>query len=326
MTGGSPSSVNSVPQSELTDCDDKASKQIDSRIDGVCDDCLAVPWENFGTSDDPASFTKRDPFAAWKYIVPTGRSWPSTSTCRICSFLRELLADYGHDSAVSIRKLRGGWDGEKPFRTTFLELDQEEEGNVDSDSDSSQDERDTSALVSKNDDTCDGDDIEAPDEGSDDDSYTIWEDDDDAYHTFSIPSFFATSLEVEEFQVAMRGYKPTDADLGVIESWLSECNTLHIEGCRTQNRQYVNNLKVIDCAKRAIVPAPPDCSFVALSYVWGPPSAQPDLTTSELDMILPPTIEDSITVTQELGFTYLWIDRYVSNSSHDCSCGYLVRI
>jgi len=77
---------------------------------------------------------------------------------------------------------------------TFLELDQEEEGSMNSDS--SQDERATSALASKNDDVCDDEEIEASDEEIDDDSYTIWEDNDDAYHTISIPSFFATSLAV----------------------------------------------------------------------------------------------------------------------------------
>ncbi|KAF3038880.1 hypothetical protein E8E11_000811 [Didymella keratinophila] len=316
MTGGSPSSVSLVSQAELGKCHDEASKDIDSRVDSVCDDCLAVPWENFGTSDHPASFTKREPFAAWKYIAPAARTWPSTSTCRICSFLRDLLLAYGYESTTSIRKLRGGWDGEKPFRMTFLELSQEEEENMDSDS--SEDERDTSVLASKNDSMCDGDNIEGSDrESDDDDSYTIWEDDDDAYHTFSIPSFFATSLEVNDFQLAMSGYKPTDADLGVIKSWLSECNTVHVKKCRPQNRNYVRNLKVIDCAKRAIVSAPPDCSFVALSYVWGPPSAQPDLTSIKLNIVLLPTIEDSITVTQELGFTYLWIDRYCINQDDE---------
>ncbi|KAG9203836.1 hypothetical protein G6514_001997 [Epicoccum nigrum] len=294
---------------------DEASVQIDSRVDGICDDCLAVPWENFGTSDDPASFTKREPFAAWKYIVPEGRTWLSTSTCHICSFLQDLMAEYGHDRTISIRKLHGGWDGEKPFRMTFLELDQEEQG--DTDTNRSLDEHDASALSDSNDDVCDGDETEGSDMESDDDSYTIWEDDDDAYHTFSIPSFFATSLEVEDFRLAMRGYKPTDADLGLVKSWLSECNTMHIEKCRPQNRQYVRNLKVIDCSERVIVPAPPDCSFVALSYVWGPPSAQPDLASSELNKVLPPTIEDSITVTQKLGFRYLWIDRYCIDQNNE---------
>jgi hypothetical protein len=115
---------------------------------------------------------------------------------------------------MSVRKLRGGWDGEEPFRMTFLELDQEGEKNMGLDC--SQDECDTSSLASKNDDVCDGDDIEGSDEESDDDSFTIWEDDYDAYHTFSIPSFFAISLEVQDFQFAMRGYKPTDTDLAML--------------------------------------------------------------------------------------------------------------
>ncbi|KAF3036966.1 hypothetical protein E8E12_007907 [Didymella heteroderae] len=198
---------------------------------------------------------------------------------------------------------------------TFLELDQEEQDRVDLDN--SEDERNVRPLAGEADVKYDSDEIDVSDRASDDSSYTIWEDDEDAYHTFSMPSFFATSLEVEEFQIAMRGYKPTNADLGIVRSWLDECHAMHVEKCHLQNRQYVRDLKVIDCAKRAIVPAPPDCPFVALSYVWGSPSAQPDLTSPGVTTKLPQTIEDSITVTLELGFTYLWIDRYCINQDDE---------
>lgn len=300
---------------EHAGCIDNSLKEQQGQNNDICDHCLAVPWENFGTSEDPASFTKREPFAAWKYIVPAGRTWPSTSSCCICSFLRDLLTEYGHKNTTSIRKLRGGWDGEKPFRLTFVELDQEYEDSTNSDI--SEDKR----LPEGNDGVkSDNEEAEDSDQESDDSSYTIWEDDDEAYHTFLVPSFFATSLEVKDFQNAMRAYKPTTADLGVVKGWLSGCSTTHVVKCRTQNRQYVRNLKVIDCARRVIVAAPPDCSFVALSYVWGPPSVQPDLISSDLNIVLPQTIEDSITVTQELGLTYLWIDRYVS-ALNRCFCG-----
>lgn len=294
---------------------ERTSKEQQDQNNGICDHCLAVPWESFGTSEDPASFTKREPFAAWKYTVPAGHTWPLTSSCCICSFMRDLLTEYGHESTTSIRKLRGGWDGEKPFRMTFVEIDQEYKDGADFDI--SEDK----VLPEGHDGVkSDNEEAEESDQGSDDSSLTIWEDDQEAYHTFSVPSFFTTSLEVEDFQNTMRGYKPTAANLDVVKEWLSVCNTTHVVKCCKQNRQYVRNLKVIDCARRVIVAAPPDCSFVALSYVWGPPSAQPDLISTSLDIVLPPTIEDSITVTRELGLTYLWIDRYVS-ASNQCFCG-----
>lgn len=302
---------------ELASPDDNSTKQMDSPHHGICDDCFKVPWENFGTSHDPVSFTVREPFMSWKYIVPTGRTWPASPTCRICRFMRELLAGYGFGGTTSIRKLRGGWDGEKPFRMTFLELDQDEGDSLGSEH--SEDEHDTACSDGDVDFQSDDNESDKSEQGSDDDAYTVWENDDDAYHTFAIPSFFATSLEVDAFQFAMHGYKPTHVDFGVIRSWLDECNRAHSEKCHPRTRHYVRNLKVIDCARRAIVPAPPGSAFVALSYVWGPPSTQPSLTSPDLSMLLPRTIEDSIAVTLELGFTFLWIDRYVSTLAASCT-------
>jgi hypothetical protein len=90
--------------------DGKGSRPIDDRADDICDTCLDVPWESFGTLDDPASFTEREVFMSWKYIVPDGTIWPGSSSCRICRFLRNLLADHGFDITIPVKKLRGGWD------------------------------------------------------------------------------------------------------------------------------------------------------------------------------------------------------------------------
>lgn len=284
------------------DTNDKGSSDI-------CDNCLSVPWEKFGASDDPGSFSAREPFMAWKYIVPEGRSWPGNSVCRICRFLRELLTNYGCDSTTCIRKLYGGWDGEKPFRITFIKHDEIEDRDHSSSGDSGDEQGCCDEDEFWTDDSQDND----YQEDSENDSLTLWSDSEDGWLTFSIPSFFATFLEVEAFQSAMKGYKPTDADFGLVRSWLDECNRMHGESCRLRNRTYVRNLKVIDCSKRTIISVPPDCPYVALSYVWGPPSAQPSLKGLDLPSLLPQTIEDSINVTRELGFKHIWIDRYVSH-------------
>ncbi|KAF2489231.1 heterokaryon incompatibility, partial [Lophium mytilinum] len=44
-----------------------------------------------------------------------------------------------------------------------------------------------------------------------------------------------------------------------------------------------------------------DCSYVALSYVWGP-------DTRRGEKALPKTIEDAVNVTLSMGFDYLWVD------------------
>lgn len=71
------------------------------------------------------------------------------------------------------------------------------------------------------------------------------------------------------------------------------------------------NLKLIDCETRAIVPAS-DHIYVTLSYLWGKGPHDPQ-TSDRLPIHVPLTIEDALSVTRQLGFRYLWIDRYCIN-------------
>lgn len=71
----------------------------------------------------------------------------------------------------------------------------------------------------------------------------------------------------------------------------------------------VSGLKVIEAWSRTIVEAPAECSYVALSYVWG---KQPDVDLASHLQRPPQLIEDAISVTLAMGYKYLWIDRYVS--------------
>lgn len=48
--------------------------------------------------------------------------------------------------------------------------------------------------------------------------------------------------------------------------------------------------------------------WVALSYVWGHSSG--DAGPEVFPQALPNTIEDAIKVTEEMGYRYLWVDRY----------------
>lgn len=69
--------------------------------------------------------------------------------------------------------------------------------------------------------------------------------------------------------------------------------------------------RVIDCHDRKIVAVQAPCDYFTLSYVWGPTATQdPSPTGDTLPAHLPKTVEDAMTVVREVGFRYLWVDRY----------------
>lgn len=105
-------------------------------------------------------------------------------------------------------------------------------------------------------------------------------------------------------------------------------------GCRPETTSDVHNLVVIDCETNNLIVAAPDCEYLALSYVWGTSSntieymslPQPTkpvspATDSPIDCAstatrrqmsekVPRVVYDAVIVTKDLGFRYLWIDRY----------------
>jgi hypothetical protein len=87
----------------------------------------------------------------------------------------------------------------------------------------------------------------------------------------------------------------------------------HGDRCSPKSPNILRNFKVFNCKTCEVVSAPPDCHYIALSYVWGSRAA----TTSSLDATLTPgdlpkTISDSCAIVRSLGYEYLWVDRYVS--------------
>jgi hypothetical protein len=96
---------------------------------------------------------------------------------------------------------------------------------------------------------------------------------------------------------------------------------MHTKNCGApRDSSPVPLLQVIHCGTRRVVPLD-DNPYVTLSYVWGQPQNAvqdqlPDDLPDQLPDDLPNTIEDAITVTQKLGFQYLWIDRYCINQSN----------
>lgn len=113
------------------------------------------------------------------------------------------------------------------------------------------------------------------------------------------------------------GSRPGNIDISQTRRWIAKCQTDH-QQCEKDidSRWKLQNLRVIDCERRAVVFLPLECQFVALSYVWGPLTAY---SAGEEYLETPPkTIAQSIQFTQELGHKYLWVDRYVNFASPLC--------
>ncbi|KFY79432.1 hypothetical protein V499_01561 [Pseudogymnoascus sp. VKM F-103] len=76
-------------------------------------------------------------------------------------------------------------------------------------------------------------------------------------------------------------------------------------------------VNVIDCHTREIVPVQAPCEYFTLSYVWGATTVAPESSSgSSLPSRLPTTVEDAITVVKQLGYRYLWVDRYCLDQSN----------
>ncbi|KAK8022607.1 HET-domain-containing protein [Apiospora rasikravindrae] len=106
----------------------------------------------------------------------------------------------------------------------------------------------------------------------------------------------------------------------LIKTWISSCEKSHGSLCwpRTENLVALG-LRVIDCVKRRIIEMPRESSYVALSYVWG--AAEPtEVLVSDSSILptnLPRVIEDSLLLVRNLGYRYLWVDRYCIDQGNE---------
>ncbi|KAK4112976.1 HET-domain-containing protein, partial [Canariomyces notabilis] len=113
----------------------------------------------------------------------------------------------------------------------------------------------------------------------------------------------------------IRELSSNSIDFGMVRDWVELCGTSHSRLCKPRKGAMVPHLRLIECATRRIVSPSSAVPFVALSYVWGPPTPGSVLTSDEdLDTLgdgeVEPVVEDAILVTRRLGYAYLWVDRY----------------
>lgn len=95
-----------------------------------------------------------------------------------------------------------------------------------------------------------------------------------------------------------------------IQSWLTFCDSNHVESCGATGRDDIPFFRLIDSTTRSIVDAPPNSKFAALSYCWGPPDPAFQHHADGLPCVAPLVIEDALEASRRLGIPYLWVDRY----------------
>ncbi|TGO62304.1 hypothetical protein BOTNAR_0115g00090 [Botryotinia narcissicola] len=101
----------------------------------------------------------------------------------------------------------------------------------------------------------------------------------------------------------IRTLEPLGVNFDFLRQTLNKCLEDHKE-CRSMRVEVVR-LRVIDVTTKRICQARADCEYITLSYVWGDNSACKN-TQGEF----PRVVQDAFTVTEALGYRYLWVDRY----------------
>jgi hypothetical protein len=114
------------------------------------------------------------------------------------------------------------------------------------------------------------------------------------------------------------------SDWSVARDWIAVCRENHGRRCKPLRIGNIPHFYLIECSARKIIEHEPSQpgrppEYVALSYVWGkspagqqPPhrSRQQETLEDEGTGLVEAAIEDAIRVTIQLGYQYLWVDRY----------------
>ncbi|KAK3321877.1 heterokaryon incompatibility protein-domain-containing protein [Apodospora peruviana] len=107
--------------------------------------------------------------------------------------------------------------------------------------------------------------------------------------------------------------KDNTINTDLVKHWIDTCQSQH-PGCHLpRNTKLPTGSRLIDYQLNKVAKAPePTPPYLALSYVWG--TAHVTETVDEGDPLAnnqaPKTIRDAVTFTHQLGFRYLWVDRY----------------
>jgi len=139
-----------------------------------------------------------------------------------------------------------------------------------------------------------------------------------AANTIETASFLGPINAAKSIQnggkMKVRLIEPTKIDYSLFKKWIQTCKVQHGSACNVRPSSFDIKRVYIDCTTRKIVSGKGG-KYAALSYVWGSVLAAGDFNLdSSLPENIPLTFEDAITVTKNLGYQYLWIDRYCLRS------------
>jgi hypothetical protein len=111
----------------------------------------------------------------------------------------------------------------------------------------------------------------------------------------------------------------------LVRNWLSYCSQFHGDQCkkdtlpRDHRENYSTSFRVIDVLRHCVADAEADCSYVALSYVWGQAPMLKLIQSNKSELYhdgaltqerqsIPRTIRDAILVVKQLRKKYIWVD------------------
>lgn len=110
--------------------------------------------------------------------------------------------------------------------------------------------------------------------------------------------------------LSSRRITPNSIDYNRLRDLVRICEKGHKRCHRAKSRPNVMGLEVIDTKTQEVVKAPDQCKYLALSYMWGKQAGEGSIHDIQH---CPPVIKDAISVTNSMGYNYLWVDRYVSH-------------
>ncbi|KAK4223558.1 heterokaryon incompatibility protein-domain-containing protein [Podospora fimiseda] len=101
-----------------------------------------------------------------------------------------------------------------------------------------------------------------------------------------------------------RAVVPAVINYDLVKRWIKKCRHNHASPCcSSSGTPPLAGFRVIDYQTSTVISAPPDCDYVAPSYVWGTSSNNPQLDYTKV-------VNDSIIAASALGYRYLWVNRY----------------
>lgn len=123
---------------------------------------------------------------------------------------------------------------------------------------------------------------------------------------FCLKTLCLAALKLDD--LGSRTVKPNSIDYNNLKDLVRNCEEKHKECCVNDSRRNVLDLKVINTTTCEVIRAPDQCRYLALSYVWG--KQEGEGSTHDIQNS-PPVVKDVISVTNSMGYSYLWVDRYV---------------